>query len=104
MRFYIMERSKKTLEAATAMKLTSKDLLKLKIIDEIISEPSGGAHRDKDQILLDLKNSIRRNLIEFEKMSRQDIIEHRKNKFLRIGRKEIFQKVHYHQKNYFLKV
>ena len=82
---------KKTLEAATAMKLTSKDLLKLKIIDEIISEPSGGAHRDKDQILLDLKNSIRRNLIEFEKMSRQDIIEHRKNKFLKSAEKEIFQ-------------
>ena len=39
---YIMERSKKTLEAATAMKLTSNDLLELKIIDEIIKEPSGG--------------------------------------------------------------
>ena len=77
---------KKTLEAATAMKLSSKDLLDLRVIDEIIEEPSGGAHRDKDQILLDLKNSIRRNLIEFVKMSRQDIIEHRKNKFLRIGR------------------
>ena len=79
---------KKTLEAATAMKLTSKDLLKLKIIDEIISEPSGGAHRDRDQILLDLKKSIRGNLAEFITMSRQDIIEHRKNKFLKIGREK----------------
>ena len=77
---------KKTLEAATAMKLTSKDLLKLNIIDEIILEPSGGAHRDKDQILTELKKSIARNLGELTTMSRQDILEHRKNKFLNIGR------------------
>ena len=42
---------KKTLEAATAMKMSSSDLLKLNIIDEIIPEPVGGAHRDKDLIL-----------------------------------------------------
>ena len=40
----------KTLEAAKAMKLTSRDLLNLKIIDEIIPEPTGGAHRDKNLI------------------------------------------------------
>ncbi len=77
---------KKTLEAATAMKLTSKDLLELKIIDEIISEPIGGAHRDRDKILLQVKKSISRCLGELTTMSRQDIIEHRKNKFLNIGR------------------
>ena len=77
---------KKTLEAATAMKLTSKDLLDLKIIDEIISEPKGGAHRDRDQVLIKLKKSIDRSLGELTTMSRQDIIEHRKNKFLSIGR------------------
>ena len=42
---------KKTLEAAKAMKLSSKDLLGLGVIDEIISEPIGGAHRDRDLIL-----------------------------------------------------
>ena len=78
----------KTLEAATAMKLTSKDLLELKIIDEIIMEPSGGAHRDKDHILLKVKKSISRSLGELTTMSRQDIIEHRKNKFLNIGREK----------------
>ena len=41
---------KKTLEAAQAMKLSAKDLLDLKVIDEIIPEPVGGAHRDKDLI------------------------------------------------------
>ncbi|MDC3100149.1 acetyl-CoA carboxylase carboxyltransferase subunit alpha [Candidatus Pelagibacter sp.] len=77
---------KKTLEAATAMKLTSKDLLELKIIDEIILEPNGGAHRDREQTLIKLKTSIARSLAELTTMSRQDIIEHRKNKFLNIGR------------------
>ena len=42
---------KKMLDAAKAMKLSAKDLLELEIIDEIIPEPSGGAHRDKDLIL-----------------------------------------------------
>ena len=79
---------KKTLEAATAMKLTSKDLLELKIIDEIILEPSGGAHRDKETILLNIKKTLRRNLGELTNMSRQDIVEHRKNKFLNIGREK----------------
>ena len=79
---------KKTLEAATAMKLTSKDLLKFKIIDEIILEPSGGAHRDREIILLEIKKSLRKNLGELKNMSRQDIIEHRKNKFLNIGREK----------------
>ena len=49
---------KKTLEAATAMKLTSKDLLELKIIDEIIPEPNGGAHRDKNLILFNKLGSL----------------------------------------------
>ncbi len=83
---------KKTLEAATAMKLTSKDLLKLKIIDEIILEPSGGAHRDKDQILKDLKTSISRSLSELLAMSREEIIEQKKSKFINIGREKAISK------------
>ncbi len=77
---------KKTLEAASAMKLTSKDLLDLKIIDEIILEPSGGAHRDRDLTLIKVKESIKKNLGDLTLMSRQDIIDHRKNKFLNMGR------------------
>ena len=53
---------KKTLEAATAMKMSSSDLLKLNIIDEIIPEPVGGAHRDKDLILDNVKTFIKKNL------------------------------------------
>ena len=77
---------KKTLEAATAMKLTAKDLLDLKIIDEIIPEPVGGAHRDKDLILESVKNSIENYLQKFNSMGRDEVLSHRKNKFLSIGR------------------
>ena len=55
-----VERSKKTLEAARAMKLTSQDLLDLKIIDEIIPEPTGGAHRNRQAILNNVKLSIKK--------------------------------------------
>ena len=77
---------KKTLEAATAMKLTSKELFNLKIVDEIIEEPTGGAHRDREKILENIRISLEKNLVEFEKLSREDVINLRKNKFLKIGR------------------
>ena len=76
----------KSLEAADAMKLTAKDLLELGIIDEIINEPLGGAHRDQDMIARNVKQSIIENLKSFENLSRDEIYDHRKNKFLKIGR------------------
>jgi len=79
---------KKTLEAADAMKLSAQDLLDLEIIDEIIKEPLGGAHRDKNALLNEIKKSIRKNLKELSELSRQDILNHRKQKFLSIGRKK----------------
>ena len=81
---------KKTLEAAEAMKLSSKDLLDLGIIDEVISEPLGGAHRDKDLSINNVKDSIKKNLEELKSMNRDEIFSHRKNKFLSIGRKKGF--------------
>jgi len=77
---------KKTLEAAEAMKLSSKDLLKLEIIDEVIKEPTGGAHRDKDIILKNIRNSLTKNLNFFKNMKKEEILNQRKNKFLSIGR------------------
>ena len=82
----------KSLEAAEAMKLTAKDLLKLKIIDEIIPEPLGGAHRDPDAIASDIKFSIIKNLKNFENLSKEEIYDHRKSKFLQIGRDRGFNK------------
>ena len=81
---------KKTLEAAEAMKLSSKDLLELGIIDEVISEPLGGAHRDKDLSINNVRDSIKKNLDELNSMNRDEIFSHRKNKFLSIGRKKGF--------------
>ena len=81
---------KKTLEAAQAMKLSSKDLLDLKVIDEVIPEPLGGAHRDKDLILDNVRNSITNNLNDFSSMSKDEVLNHRKNKFLSIGRSKGF--------------
>jgi acetyl-CoA carboxylase carboxyl transferase subunit alpha len=81
---------KRTLDAAKAMKLTSKDLLELKVIDEIIAEPIGGAHRDRDLILDNVKKSIESNLNEFQNMNGDEILNHRKNKFLTIGRSKGF--------------
>ncbi len=81
---------KKMLDAAKAMKLSAKDLLELQIIDEIIAEPIGGAHRDKDLILNNIRNSISKNLEIFMNMSSDEIFNERKNKFLRIGRNKGF--------------
>ena len=81
---------KRMLDAAKAMKLSAKDLLKLKIIDEIIPEPLGGAHRDKDLMLENLRTSISKNLNYFQDLSQENIINERKNKFLKIGRDKGF--------------
>ena len=81
---------KRTLDAAKAMKLSAKNLLELKIIDEIIPEPVGGAHRDKDLILVNVRKSIEKNLNNFLNMSRQEILNDRKDKFLKIGRNKGF--------------
>ena len=81
---------KKMLDAAKAMKLSAKDLFELKIIDEIISEPLGGAHRDKNLILSNVRESISKNLNFFKEISAEEILDQRKNKFLKIGRNKGF--------------
>ena len=81
---------KKMLDAAKAMKLSAKDLLDFEIIDEIINEPLGGAHRDKEIMLEKIKNSLVKNLDQFKDMSGDEIFNNRKNKFLKIGRTKGF--------------
>jgi acetyl-CoA carboxylase carboxyl transferase subunit alpha len=81
---------KKMLDAAKAMKLSAKDLLELQIIDEIIKEPVGGAHRDRDIMLTNIKKSISKNLQFFKFLSAEEVLGHRKNKFLKIGRQKGF--------------
>ena len=76
---------KKNKEAAKAMKLTSNDLLKLKVIDEIIPEPLP-AHVDRDLVLINVKDSLRKNLDELSNLSKEEIYDQKKMKFLSIGR------------------
>ena len=82
----------KSLQAAEAMKMTAKDLLSLGVIDEIISEPVGGAHRNPDLIAEEIKNAIIKNLKTFENLSKEEIYDHRKSRFLKIGRDRGFSK------------
>ena len=81
----------KSLEAAHAMKLTANELLKMKIIDEVIKEPIGGAHRNKEQVVSSTKAILIKYLEEFKKYTRDEIFQQRKEKFLSIGRQRAFK-------------
>ena len=72
-------------KAADALKLTSKDLLKQKIIDGIIKEPLGGAHNDPNKAAKILKKKIAEELIVLEKISSEKRINERINKFSSMG-------------------
>ena len=80
----------KSLEAAKAMKLTADELLKINIIDEIINEPLGGAHRDKNKVIFSIRSALLKNLEEFKNHTREEIHNHRKEKFLSIGKQKSF--------------
>jgi acetyl-CoA carboxylase carboxyl transferase subunit alpha len=80
----------KSLEAAKAMKITAKELLKMKIIDEIIKEPIGGAHRNKDQIIISTKEMLIKYLDEFKQYRGEEILKQRKEKFLSVGKQKSF--------------
>ena len=82
----------KSLQAAEAMKLTAKDLFGLGIIDEVINEPLGGAHRDRETMAANIKETIIKNLKYFENLTKEEVYDHRKAKFLKIGREGGFAK------------
>jgi acetyl-CoA carboxylase carboxyl transferase subunit alpha len=74
-------------DAATNMKITAQDLFKFGIIDSIITEPIGGAHRDPTAAITATGEAIGAVLAEFNGMSSADIRTSRAAKFLNIGRK-----------------
>ena len=78
--------SEKAELAATAMKITSKDLQRLGIIDEIIEEPIGGAHRERPQAIMQTKLAIMKSLDGLMSLTSDDLRKHRREKFLKIGR------------------
>ena len=72
-------------DAAQAMKVSSNELKKLKIIDEIITEPLGGAHRDYEEISSSIKDSLIKNLSTLSRMSIQELLDRRYKRLIEIG-------------------
>jgi len=72
-------------EAARAMKLTAEDLRRLGVIDDVISESRGGAHRDWDVTADFLKESLASTLDELRQLDRQALLDQRYNKFRQMG-------------------
>ena len=75
----------KSKEAAKAMKLTAADAHQLGVIDSIVAEPLGGAHRDHKAISLAVKGVILDSLAALDKLSRQELLDKRLQKFLDMG-------------------
>lgn len=72
-------------DAAEALRITSDDLLGLGIIDEIVPEPLGGAHRDCKATAASLKTVLKRNLNVLSKIPKKELLEQRYEKFRKIG-------------------
>ncbi|MGI8604052.1 MAG: acetyl-CoA carboxylase carboxyltransferase subunit alpha [Verrucomicrobiales bacterium] len=72
-------------EAAEAMKLTAQDLLHLGVIDEVISEPLGGAHYDHAATAANFRETVLRHLREVQTFDEEDLLEQRYEKFRRFG-------------------
>jgi acetyl-CoA carboxylase carboxyl transferase subunit alpha len=72
-------------EAAEALKLTAQDLLKLEVVDEIVGEPEGGAHRDYDSAAANLGSALRQASQRLSKIRIPKLLERRYQKFRRLG-------------------
>jgi len=72
-------------KAAEALKITGKDLIELKLADEIVPEPKGGAHADPAGMAENLKSALLRNLDELSAKSPEDIMQARYDKFRAMG-------------------
>ncbi len=73
-------------QAAEALKLTAKDIKALDVIDEIVNEPMGGAHRDHKAMAETLHEALSRNLQELKKLPAEELVEERYQKFRKMSR------------------
>ncbi|MDX2028268.1 MAG: acetyl-CoA carboxylase carboxyltransferase subunit alpha [Alphaproteobacteria bacterium] len=74
-------------EAAAALRLTAKDLLQLGVIDQIINEPLGGAHRNREEVIQNVGEAIGQALIELSRLDSKALLKQRHEKFLNMGKK-----------------
>jgi acetyl-CoA carboxylase carboxyl transferase subunit alpha len=72
-------------QAAEALRLTAQDLLELKVIDEIIPEPLGGAHADHQVVAANVHDALLRNVDELRRLKPDKLVRRRREKFLRMG-------------------
>ena len=71
--------------AAEALKLTAKDMLKQKLIDEIVKEPLGGAHANREETFNTVKNTILASYKEFQNLSPKELVNKRMDKYSNMG-------------------
>ncbi len=72
-------------QAAEALKLTASDMKRLKLIDEIVKEPVGGAHRNREKTFDIVKNKILKHYTELKKLSPEELVENRMEKYSQMG-------------------
>jgi acetyl-CoA carboxylase carboxyl transferase subunit alpha len=72
-------------EAAASLRLTSEDLLRFEIVDEIIPEPLGGAHRNREEVIESVLAAADRNLAELSRQTPDALQEARYRKYRRVG-------------------
>ncbi len=72
-------------KAASALKITAPDLMELKVIDEIVPEPPGGAHADQEGTATAVREALIRNLDELRRLKPDKLVRRRREKYLRIG-------------------
>ena len=75
----------KASEAAEFLKITAQDLFQLKVIDEVVEEPIGGAHRDPRRAAELLREAITRNLADIKNISDAELVRTRYDKFRKLG-------------------
>ncbi len=76
-------------EAAAALRLTAQDLLALGIIDSIVPEPIGGAHRNPQKTMKDVGDAIEKALLEYSLLDKKLLVADRRKKFLKMGKKAL---------------
>ena len=72
-------------QAAEALKLTAKDMKRMKLVDEIVKEPLGGAHKDREQTFATVSNTIVKSYNEFKNLSPKELVDQRMAKYSQMG-------------------
>jgi acetyl-CoA carboxylase carboxyl transferase subunit alpha len=72
-------------QAAEALKLTAKDMKRMKLVDEIVKEPLGGAHKDREQTFRSVSNTIVKSYDEFKNLSPKELVDQRMEKYSQMG-------------------